>query len=385
MDPSPTKRRPPPLSTANLRTATPIVVGFLVVVCFVPRAARGQPDPTDAPPPTDVVDTASDDDWERDRPDVEGYVQFHYRHELDANGDGGSSAPNFRVQRVRLGVEGDVLPRVSYDVEFDPRAPEITGLMRDAFLAFDIVPNHELRLGQQKTHFGYENVRSSTRLYTVNRSELADNLARGANLRDVGLGFLGHVEIGERWRFEDALNLVNGNGFNTQGDDTPMKNVWGRLGVRYRSPSDFTFRIGVSGGVGDQFEEEDPAIVEDDFRFDFWRVGTDVQVEHDWLWVAAEFAYGENDLPALTVPEEVPAEVESVQALYVLAALTTPIEVGPLVRVDTENDEFRRWTIGAYYGRPSARFRVLLNYEIREIEDDQRGDDRLYLWTQARF
>ena len=63
--------------------------------------------------------------------------------------------------------------------------------------------------------------------------------------------------------------------------------------------------------------------------------------------------------------------------------------IGPLLRYDSVNtDEFRRWTIGAYYGKPNDAFRVLFNYEFRFEEDDildNGADDRLYLWTQVRF
>lgn len=63
-------------------------------------------------------------------------------------------------------------------------------------------------------------------------------------------------------------------------------------------------------------------------------------------------------------------------------------DVGPIARYDTMDipeEDFRRWTLGAYFGLADDRLRALVNYEYRKVKDDVRGDDRLYLWTQVRF
>ncbi len=104
------------------------------------------------------------------------------------------------MQRVRLGVRGDLYKWLSYEVEVDPRAPEVKGLLRDAYLAFKFIPRHQLRFGQQKTQFGYENRESSSDLFAVNRTELSDALSRGVNLRDIGVGVIGNVRLGKGWR-----------------------------------------------------------------------------------------------------------------------------------------------------------------------------------------
>jgi hypothetical protein len=41
--------------------------------------------------------------------------------------------------------------------------------------------------------------------------------------------------------------------------------------------------------------------------------------------------------------------------------------------------------MGAYYGLPEARFRVIVNYEYRKLKDGTRADDKVYAWTQIRF
>ena len=181
-----------------------------------------------------------------------GFMQMYYRVRRDANGDGVVEPSLFRVQRVRLQAKGRLNTRVAYEVEIDPRAPEVAGLLRDAIVTLSYIPRHNIRIGQMKTTFGYENPTSSSRLFTVNRTELSESIGRGVNLRDIGVGIDGFVRLAKGWRLEDAITVVNGAGLNVQADDTPRKNVWGRLGLRYRrdrmrSPRSDSGRIDGSG------------------------------------------------------------------------------------------------------------------------------------------
>ena len=347
-----------------------------ILVCGAADAQTTEPAPAPAAPAKEKAGKKA----KRPKPSIFGYVQTHYRHSRDTSEDGIVDAPNFRVQRVRLGVKGDVFPWLSYDVEIDPRAPQVNGILRDAFVAFHFLPGHQLRVGQQKTQFGYENRESSSELYVVNRTELSDTLSRGVNLRDIGVGLLGHRDLGHGWRLEDAITLVNGAGFNVQADDTRRKNVWGRLGLRYRdAPADLTVRLGASGATGDEINEgADPLDPEDDFRQDFHRLGADVQVDHPRFFVSAEYVRGANEDPAT-------GERDEPHGYYVQAVGKTRWRVGPLVRFETLNDDFRRWTFGAFYGLPKEAFRVLVNYEFRELRDGGRADDKFYVWAQVRF
>jgi hypothetical protein len=309
-----------------------------------------------------------------------GSAQVHYRHAFETGDDGVYDAPNFRVQRVRLGVRGDLHRWLSYEVEIDPRSPEITGVLRDAFLAFKVIPRHQIRVGQQKTQFGYENRVSSTDLFAVNRTEVSDALSRGINLRDVGVGLIGNLRLGKGWRFEDAVTVVNGDGFNVQADRTRRKNVWGRAGLRYRRDSaDLTVRVGASAATGDQIDEgADPLDTADDFLFEFSRLGTDVEIDHPRFFASAEYVRGTNTETRADTDDEL-------SGYYLNLAGKTPWKIGPIVRLDSFADEFRRWTIGGYYGLPNVPLRVMVNYEYRALKDGVRGDDKLYVWTQVRF
>ena len=311
------------------------------------------------------------------RPKVSGFFQVFYRQPFETGEDGVVDSPNFRVQRLRIAIEGDLSPWLSYDVSIDPRAPEVGGILRDAFFSIrKLIPKHRIRIGQQKTHFGYENNTSSTRLWAVNRTEVSDNLARGVTLRDIGVGLVGSIPLVDHLRIEDGITVVNGAGMNAQDDDTDMKNVWGRIGLRYKRDG-FWARFGVSAGIGDYVDSgADVVDPTDDFLVKFKRLGADLEVDHEILFVSAEAIVGR---------DETMGETDDSAGFYVNAVGKTPWRVGPIARVDVFGDGYRRWTLGGYYALPDEPFRVLLTYELREKMDDLRGDDKLYLWTQVRF
>jgi hypothetical protein len=251
--------------------------------------------------------------------------------------------------------------------------------MRDAYISLGYIPKHEIILGQQKTQFGYENRVSSSRLFFVNRTDVSDNLSRGTNLRDLGIGLKGFIPLNNKYRFEDAITLVNGAGMNVQYDNTAKKNIWGRCGIRSKSDN-LMWRFGMSGGYGDILEPADTLTGTTEYVLNFSRLGADFQIEHRWFTMATEYVLGWNDEPD---------GKSEVAGYYCLLTGKTPWNVGPLLRYEDTDGEFIRWTFGAYYGKPRDRIRVLANYEIRNVEADPEfplgEDNRFYLWLQVRF
>ena len=314
-------------------------------------------------------------------PVVSGYIQTQLKVPVDTNGDGEAAPGRFRVQRARITVKGDVDRHISYEMDIDPRPPEITGFLRDAYFTIkDVVPHHRIRVGQQKTQFGYENLVSSSRLYFVNRTDVSDNLSRGMNLRDLGVSVLGKYRIGRGYRVDSAISFVNGAGMNVQEDNNDQKNVWGRLGLRKKTDA-LTWRLGASYGNGDVFDEgDDPEDPADDFFLDFARIGGDVELEMPRLEINAEYVQSK---------EKALGEEDDVTGYYVTLIGKTRWKAGPAFRYENVNDEFKRTILGAYFGESDAAFRVLVNYEFRTVEEDpdfpNGEDDRFYTWAQVRF
>jgi hypothetical protein len=314
-------------------------------------------------------------------PQISGVIQVHYLNEFNTNGDNIRDPDGFRILRARLTAKGDISKHISYELMIDPRAPEQGGVLRDAYIEFNYIKNQKIRVGQQKTQFGWENRQSITELFTVNRAEMSDGVSRGENLRDIGIGLLGHIRINNNFRFEDAVTFTNGTRMNVTGpyDFNTKKALWGRLGLRYKK-NDFTVSLGGSFGVGGlRYLGDSIYVPSDDVYADFKRIGTDVQVDHKYFFLAGEYARGTD-----IVTDTLYGEPSGYQVFF---ALKTKWKTGPLVRYDVFEDEWKALTLGAYYGNPKDKFRVLVNYVFRgNIKDVPNGhDDRLYIQCQLVF
>lgn len=311
------------------------------------------------------------------RVEVSGFLQAWYKTRREATGDATRDPDFFRLHRVRIQFSGRASKHVRYEVEVDPRSPEVTGVLRDAFVSLDYVPRHEIRIGQQKTMFGWENPTSSSRLFTVNRTELSEGIARGINLRDIGIGLIGSVRLTKGLRFEDALTLVNGSGINVQADSTATKNLWGRVGLRYRA-GETTTRVGVSGATGDQLFDDSTAAGIETWQADISRIGFDVQFDHPRLLFVSEWAQGDDKAP----PSR-PDAGGRTSGYYVLLVGKPKRDLGPVLRYDVFED-FKRWTLGAFVGRPSGRTSLLFNYEL-VTDEFGKHDDKIFFRLQVRF
>lgn len=314
-------------------------------------------------------------------PEISGMVQVHYLNEFNTNGDTIRDPDGFRILRARLTASGTVNKYVGYQLMIDPRAPEQGGILRDAYLTLDLIHHQTIRIGQQKTQFGWENRESISELYTVNRAEMSDGACRGENLRDIGIGVLGHFKINDQFRIEDAITLTNGTGMNVEGpyDFNTKKAVWGRVGVRYKTDQ-VTARLGGSFAFGGlRYLGDDLVSPLDDIYVDFNRYGADLEIDHPQFFFAVEYAAGRDDSSGILYDDPM-----GYQALF---ALKTKWDLGPLVRYDVFQDEWNVWTVGAYYGKPKDKFRVLANYIFRGgITAIEGGhDDRLYIQCQVKF
>lgn len=307
---------------------------------------------------------------------VSGYLTALYKFRIEQDGEPGHDPDVLRLGKAVVRVAGRVERRVGYVVEIDPRSPTIAGVLRDGYATLHLLRGHELRIGQQKTPFGYENWQSSTELYTITRSELSEGIGRGVTHRDLGVGLVGKVALADGLRLEDAVAVVNGAGFGVQADDTQMKNLWARVGVRWQT-GDLTVHAGVSGALGDQLGDPGPT---PPVRFSFRRAGGDLEVDHRWFFAGVEAAIGFTRDPATA------DESESDLAYVAMVAGKTCWHAGPVVRYDAADaDGWRRLTAGAYYGEPDARWRVRAHYEWYADDDVGTHDGRVMADLVVRF
>ncbi len=316
------------------------------------------------------------------KPKVSGVIALHYLNEFNTNGDSLRDPDGFRLFKARLEVSGMISEKIGYNIMIDPRSPEHGGLLRDAYLEFLHIKNQKIRVGRQKTQFGWENRTSSTERYTVMLGVMSDGIARGLTLRDNGIGIIGNIPISKHFRIEDAVTFTNGARMDITGpyDFNTKKALWGRIGMRYKK-KDFSVHLGGSfgtGGIRDIGDSiNDPG---DDIYVDIARIGADLQVDDKYFFLAAEYGT-QKDMAGDSV------YIES-KGYQVVLALKTKWRIGPLAKYDMdEESESKMLTCGAYYGNLKDQFRILVNYVFRgNVKDIPEGhDDRLYIQMQVRF
>ena len=349
---------------------TIILNGFLILSSIINSSAQ-----------VSTESNSSTKEVKKHNVNISGVLQVHYLTEFNTNGDSIQDPSGFRILRARLTAKGKINKYISYEVMIDPRAPEQGGILRDAFIEFHVIKNQIIRVGQQKTQFGWENPQSITELYTVNRAEMSDGVSRGETLRDIGIGVLGKVKLNDILLFEDAITFTNGTKMGITGpyDFNPKKALWGRVGLRLLK-NGFDARLGGSFGFGGiRYLGDDIIDPSDDVYADFNRIGTDLQIDHKYFFLAAEYAQGTDHVKDTLYGEPM--------GYQVMLAFKTKWKVGPLARYDTFEDEWKVLTLGAYYGNPKDKFRILINYLLRGNITDVTGghDDRLYVQAQITF
>lgn len=159
---------------------------------------------------------------------ISGYTQLRYRHDRSGN-------DSFDIRRARVDLKGDITECFDYrtQVEFGGTSGPF---LLDATIGYKLSPYVKLTAGQFKVPFSQENLTSSPKLETINRSQVVEALvARGSDVignqngRDIGVqaqgSFLLKDGIG---LFDYALAVVNGSGIN-KADTNEQKDFVARL------------------------------------------------------------------------------------------------------------------------------------------------------------
>jgi hypothetical protein len=285
-------------------------------------------------------------------PKVSGYLQPAFT--LPPNGDTGDWS--FFLRRVRIRFSGEVVvPELTYTILVDPFASRP---LFDGFIAVKYIPHHEVRLGQFKVLFGWENPASSTILPTIERTLVSDRLGRGPNLRDIGVGLFANIPLVSDLRLEYGATFVNGAGANRL-EDSPGKDLFGRLGLAWGK----ILRFGASGSRVKTFRDGEEAVIEESFR-----VGADVLVEYGPVFFVAEYIHGFFTEPAK----------QRRNGFYATLLGHAPFGLEGVVRFEqydpdlsAPDDVQRRLTFGLNYLLFGHSAKAMLNYrhDLQETRD----------------
>jgi hypothetical protein len=347
-------------------------------------AALSQVEPAPAPAAAAAPTTAAPAALGAAAPRLSGYLQADWSS-VDAPG-AGRDGNTFELRRARLQVAGEALALVSYKVEADVAEKVVNHVVKDAWIGLRLLPGAELRFGQFKTPFGYEQTESDTRLLWVNGSYVVAGMAHGPDSRDLGLGVNGAWTFGERFGVEVAAAVVNGAGPDT-ADELIEKNAWARVGGSLTLGA-WKARAGFSYGYGRQLVTVGTDLklgTADDVSFYFHRFGGDLEVDSPWLFAVVEGASGRHDTSGAT-------GVAQGRGLVAGGYGKTPWGAGPVVRYDwyapfdkVAGNDRQRLTLGAYYDLRPVAVRLAFNYDLDLSDAAAKTGNVATLMAQVLF
>ncbi|ABS28589.1 porin [Anaeromyxobacter sp. Fw109-5] len=384
-------------------TLRPSIAVLAALLAAAPAAAQDRPTvavPQDPPAPSVVqAPTGAAAAQDRHLPTFYGVLNVQASR-LDAPAAGANTS-TVELRRARFGVRGEVTSHVGYSLLFE--AADVA--VKDAYVALKKLPwlpGVELRAGQWKTPFGYEQPESDTKLLWVTSSYVVASLARSTttssltasgDARDLGLGVNGKWRVAGGVGAELAATVANGAG-PSRRDDLDQKNLWARSGLSLELGRT-TARAGGSYGYGRQlaglgangrFDGQDSV---DDTSFRFTTYGGDVTLDTPFFFAAAELIQSERDVfdAATGARSDVLA-----RGWYAGLYGKTPWNVGPVLRAErfdrnraTAGDGNERYTVGAYVDVLPINARLIANFERDASQANVRTGDRAILFGQVIF
>ena len=139
---------------------------------------------------------------------------------------------NFRIPLAEFALSGKLHPHINYVIGLKPErtfTSSSKGLLGDAYVVTDILPHHNIYLGQTRVPIGIEGTVSSSALDTIERAQIARNFS---DIRDLG------VKAAGNWSFIDySAGFYNGDGQNTNdGDNNLSVATWAVVKPLYKLP-----------------------------------------------------------------------------------------------------------------------------------------------------
>jgi phosphate-selective porin len=324
---------------------------------------------------------------------VSGFIQPQYNYNLNGTDVNGNSlnTNSFNFNRARLGVMGSIPYDIDYYfvAEFSSfKTAQKNVHLLDAYVSYTRFSQWaKITMGQFKSPFSMEQNTACSGLYTINRSEVVNQLA--GPQRDLGLLISGGSDT---TLFQYSLGIMNGTGMNEM-DDNNNKNIVGRILVH---PVD-GLTLGGSFNAG-KINPTDPA----EKQNDIYRFGGELHYKLGNLFLQGEYIRGTDKLHSSSrVPvyggcggivgyETKGAGTYSKDGFVVIASYMTPWNLEPVVKFDTYNSDLavagkrvNYTTLGVnYYVNDYSRIQI--NY-VNVAESAGIMNDMIMVQLQAKF
>lgn len=324
---------------------------------------------------------------------VHGFIQPQFNYNLNGTDNSGNSLDqtNFTFNRARIGVVGSIPYDIDYYLmlEFSPyKTAQKTPHLLDGYVSYTRFGKWaKITLGQFKSPFSLEQNTACSGLYTVNRSEVVNQLA--GPQRDLGVLISGgHDSLFVQYSF----GLMNGSGMNAV-DDNKTKDIVGRVVFNPFK----NLKVGGSFKLG-KINPTDPI----QKLNNIYRYGAEIQYKLENLLIQSEFIYGQDELfSASQIPiyggcggiigfdTKQPGTYHK-SGFLAMASYMTNWNLEPVIKFDTYNSDHATAgkrtnyiTVGLnYYVNDYSRIQI--NY-VNVTESNPTVNDMIMVQLQAKF
>lgn len=186
------------------------------------------------------IESSSSNNWKSSyAKDVKitGGMQLKYAGNISK----GSAYPsNFSIPLSDVTVSGMMAPHLKYFTQMFPSRnydSSAKGMLGDVNVSTDIIPHHNIYVGQSRVPIGVEGTQSPYTLDTIDRAQIARNFA---DFRDTG------IKIAGSYPFVDYyLGAFNGNGNNAKDTNNQLEYAsWATFKPLYKYPKIGSVEVG---------------------------------------------------------------------------------------------------------------------------------------------
>ena len=325
--------------------------------------------------------------------------------QFDAGDKGDSRFANdfdrFYLRRARLNASGRFLEEFDFRLELDlagslSNSSALRAQMMDGYITWNRYPEANIRVGQFKTPFGFEQLYGDPRLLTIERTLVNDRLTLSRQLGGQVGGDLFEKRLGY------AIGTFNGNGVNNNFNDNNALVTVGRItAVPWQGnlgSAAAKWSVGANGfsskdtglALSDLGLDSTPTTADKDGLFTGKRRGSGV----DSQLVAGPFElWGELLRGHFEPDSKIPSASFDANGWYGQASLfLVPNRVQVVVKYETFDpndrknaDETKTATLGANLYLKGHDLKVMANYLRTELPGSQKTQNKVIARLQVIF
>ncbi len=330
-----------------------------------------------------------------------GFVQLQAEFGRSPDGRFTGIEDRFLMRRARVNIQGSFLEHFDYKAEVDFGANSLSeqtssrGQLTDLYMNWNRYEFANVKAGQYKTHYGWEQIQSDSRILTIERSLPNDRLTDG---RQIGAGVMGSV-LDKKLSY--AVSLFNGTSVNNSFNDNDHFMYVARLqGTAVKTEVNnwsLEWNVGVNGlttkdngvtksGLG--IDSVAGGAVDNSFVGDRNAWGVDTQVKFGPIDFAAEYLRNRYE-----PDNSVPGNGFEADGWYVMGAYyVLPKYLQAVVRFETfdpykgvDGNTTDVWTFGLNYYIKGDDLKLMANYLLGDQDGVRGHKGRLLLRAQVVF